>query len=167
MAILKILQYPDERLHKVAKKVSLVNETTRKLVRNMAETMYAAPGVGLAATQVDVHERIIIVDISETHDRLKVFINPEIIASSGVSECEEGCLSVPGIYETVRRADKISVRALDENGASFTLDAEGLLSVCIQHEMDHLLGKVFVEYLSQLKQTRIRSKLKKRLRETM
>jgi len=167
MAILKILQYPDERLHKVAKKVSLVNETTRKLVRNMAETMYAAPGVGLAATQVDVHERIIIVDISETHDRLKVFINPEIIASSGNSDCEEGCLSVPGIYETVRRAEKVTVRALDENGASFTLDAEGLLSVCIQHEMDHLLGKVFVEYLSQLKQTRIRAKLKKRLRETM
>ncbi|HUW75857.1 MAG TPA: peptide deformylase [Gallionella sp.] len=167
MAILKILQYPDERLHKVAKKVSLVNEATRKLVRNMAETMYAAPGVGLAATQVDVHERIIIVDISETHDCLKVFINPEIIASSGASDCEEGCLSVPGIYETVRRAEKITVRALDENGASFTLDAEGLLSVCIQHEMDHLLGKVFVEYLSQLKQTRIRAKLKKRLRETM
>jgi peptide deformylase len=167
MAILKILQYPDERLHKVAKKVAQVNEATRKLVRNMAETMYAAPGVGLAATQVDVHERIILVDISETHDQLKVFINPEIIASSGVSDCEEGCLSVPGIYETVSRAGKITVRALDEKGASFTLDAEGLLAVCIQHEMDHLIGKVFVEYLSQLKQTRIRAKLKKRLRETM
>jgi peptide deformylase len=167
MAILKILQYPDERLHKVAKKVAQVNEATRKLVRNMAETMYAAPGVGLAATQVDVHERIILVDVSETHDQLKVFINPEIIASSGVSGCEEGCLSVPGIYETVSRAGKITVRALDEKGASFTLDAEGLLAVCIQHEMDHLIGKVFVEYLSQLKQTRIRAKLKKRLRETM
>ena len=116
MAILKILQYPDERLHKVAKKVAQVDETTRKLVRNMAETMYAAPGVGLAATQVDVHERIIVVDISETHDQLKVFINPEIIASSGVSDCEEGCLSVPGIYETVSRAEKITVRALDEKG---------------------------------------------------
>lgn len=167
MAILKILQYPDMRLHKLARKVNLVNETTRKLVRNMAETMYAAPGVGLAATQVDVHERIIIVDISETHDQLKVFINPEIIASSGASDCEEGCLSVPGIYETVRRAEKVTVCALDENGISFTLDAEGLLSVCIQHEMDHLLGKVFVEYLSPLKQTRIRAKLKKRMRETM
>jgi len=167
MAILKILQYPDERLHKVAKKVAQVNEATRKLVRNMAETMYAAPGVGLAATQVDVHECIILVDVSETHDQLKVFINPEIIASSGVSDCEEGCLSVPGIYETVSRAGKITVRGLDEKGASFTLDAEGLLAVCIQHEMDHLIGKVFVEYLSQLKQTRIRAKLKKRLRETM
>jgi peptide deformylase len=167
MAILKILQYPDERLHKVAKKVTRIDEATRKLVHNMAQTMYAAPGVGLAATQVDVHERIIVVDISETHDRLKVFINPEIIASSGTSNCEEGCLSVPGIYETVSRAEKITVRALDENGETFTLDAEGLLSVCIQHEMDHLVGKVFVEYLSQLKQTRIRAKLKKRLRETM
>lgn len=167
MAILKILQYPDERLHKIAKNVDTVNEATRKLVRDMAETMYAAPGVGLAATQVDVHERIIVVDTSETRDQLKVFINPEIIASSGTSDCEEGCLSVPGIYETVRRAEKVTVRALDENGVSFTLDAEGLLSVCIQHEMDHLIGKVFVEYLSQLKQGRIRAKLKKRLRETM
>jgi peptide deformylase len=167
MAILKILQYPDERLHKIAKKVVRVDETTRKLVRNMAETMYAAPGVGLAATQVDVHERLIVVDVSETHDQLKVFINPEIIASNGASHCEEGCLSVPGIYETVSRAESITVRALDEKGTSFTLDAEGLLAVCIQHEMDHLIGKVFVEYLSQLKQTRIRAKLKKRLRETM
>ena len=167
MAILKILQYPDDRLHKIARKVAQVNETTRKLVRNMAETMYAAPGVGLAATQVDVHERVIVVDVSETHDQLKVFINPEIIASSGTSDCEEGCLSVPGIYETVSRAERITVHALDEKGEAFTLDAEGLLAVCIQHEMDHLIGKVFVEYLSQLKQTRIRAKLKKRLRETM
>lgn len=167
MAILKILQYPDDRLHKTAKKVAQVNEITRKLVRNMAETMYAAPGVGLAATQVDVHERIIVVDISETHDQLKVFINPEIIARSGTSDCEEGCLSVPGIYETVSRAEKITVHALDEKGEVFTLEAEGLLAVCIQHEMDHLIGKVFVEYLSQLKQTRIRAKLKKRLREIM
>jgi len=167
MAILKILQYPDERLHKIAKKVVQVNEATRKLVANMAETMYAAPGVGLAATQVDVHERIIVVDISETRDQLKVLINPEIIFSSGTSDCEEGCLSVPGIYEKVSRAEKITVRALDENGEPCTIDAEGLLSVCIQHEMDHLIGKVFVEYLSQLKQTRIRAKLKKHLRETM
>jgi peptide deformylase len=129
--------------------------------------MYAAPGVGLAATQVDVHERIIVIDVSETHDQLRVFINPEIIASSGESDYEEGCLSVPGIYEMVCRAEKITVRALDEKGETYTLDAEGLLAVCIQHEMDHLIGKVFVEYLSQLKQTRIRAKLKKRLRETM
>jgi peptide deformylase len=167
MAILKILQYPDERLHKVAKKVLHVDETTRKLVRNMAETMYAAPGVGLAATQVDAQVRIIVVDISETQNQLMTFINPEIIASSGVSQCEEGCLSVPGIYDKVSRAEKITVSALDVKGETFTLDAEGLLAVCIQHEMDHLIGKVFVEYLSQLKQTRIRAKLKKRLRETM
>ncbi len=144
-----------------------VNEATRKLVSDLAETMYAAPGVGLAATQVDVHERIIVVDISETHNQLKVFINPEIIARSGISDCEEGCLSVPGIYETVTRAEKITARALNEKGEAFTLNAEGLLAVCIQHEMDHLVGKVFVEYLSQLKQNRIRAKLKKRLRETM
>jgi peptide deformylase len=167
MAILKILQYPDKRLHKVARPVENVDETTRKLVRNMAETMYSAPGVGLAATQVDVHEQIIVLDVSETHDQLRVFINPEILASSGEQECEEGCLSVPGIYETVRRAAKVTVRALDERGELFTLEAEGLLAVCVQHEMDHLLGKVFVEYLSQLKQTRIRAKLKKHLRETM
>ena len=167
MAILKILQYPDERLHKVARPVEKVDESTRKLVRDMAESMYSAPGVGLAATQVDVHKQIIVLDVSETHDQLWVFINPEIISSSGEEECEEGCLSVPGIYETVRRAAKITVRALNEKGEISTLEAEGLLAVCIQHEMDHLLGKVFVEYLSQLKQTRIRAKLKKRLRETM
>ena len=167
MAILKILQYPDERLHKVAKPVERVDDAVRKLVRDMAETMYAAPGVGLAATQVDVHVQIILVDTSETHDRLMVFVNPEITASSGESDCEEGCLSVPGIYETVSRAEKITVRALNEKGEIFTLHAEGLLAVCIQHEMDHLRGKVFVEYLSQLKQSRIRAKLKKRLRETM
>ncbi|MDP4028510.1 MAG: peptide deformylase [Gallionella sp.] len=167
MTILKILQYPDERLHKVAKKVVQVNEATRKLVRDMAETMYAAPGVGLAATQVDVHEEIIVLDVSETHDQLKVFINPELVNTSGEEESEEGCLSVPGIYEKVRRAEKATVRALDEKGKPFTLEAEGLLAVCIQHEMDHLRGKVFVEYLSQLKQTRIRAKLKKRQRETL
>ncbi len=167
MAILKILQYPDERLHKIAKPVEHVDESIRKLVREMAETMYAAPGIGLAATQVDVHKQVIVLDVSETHDQLRVFINPEIVASSGEEECEEGCLSVPGIYETVRRAAKVTVRALDEKGEPFMLEAEGLLAVCVQHEMDHLLGKVFVEYLSQLKQTRIRTKLKKRLRETM
>ncbi|MBY0576573.1 MAG: peptide deformylase [Gallionellaceae bacterium] len=167
MALLKILQYPDERLHKVAAKVEHINPAIRKLARDMAETMYAAPGVGLAATQVDVHMQIIVVDVSDTHDQLMLFINPEIIASSGEEECEEGCLSVPGIYENVRRAEKVTVRALNENGESFTLEADGFLAVCIQHEMDHLRGKVFVEYLSQLKQTRIRAKLKKRLRETL
>jgi peptide deformylase len=167
MAILKILHYPDERLHKVARKVERVDDATRKLVRSMAETMYAAPGVGLAATQVDVHEQIIVVDVSETHDKLMVFINPEIVGHSGEEECEEGCLSVPGIYETVRRAEKVTVRALDQHGEPFTLEAEGFLAVCVQHEIDHLRGKVFVEYLSQLKQTRIRAKLKKRQRETL
>ena len=167
MALLKILQYPDLRLHKTAIPVQHVNDGTRKLVHDMAETMYAAQGVGLAATQVDVHEQIIVIDISEKHDQLQVFINPEIIAKNGEEECEEGCLSVPGIYETVRRAAQVTVRALDERGETFTLEAEGLLAVCIQHEIDHLLGKVFVEYLSQLKQMRIRTKLKKRARETM
>ena len=167
MAILKILQYPDERLHKVARKVERVGEDTRRLAQDMAETMYAAPGVGLAATQVDVHEQIIVLDVSETHDQLKVFINPEIIASSGEEECEEGCLSVPGIYEKVRRAEKVTVRALNEKGEPIMLEADGFLAVCIQHEVDHLRGKVFVEHLSQLKQIRIRAKLKKRLRETL
>jgi len=167
MAILKILQYPDERLHKIARKVERVDKDTRRLAQDMAETMYAAPGIGLAATQVDVHKQVIVLDVSETHDQLKVFINPEIIASSGEEESEEGCLSVPGIYEKVRRAEKVTVRALNEKGEPFTLDAEGLLAVCIQHEMDHLRGKVFVEYLSQLKQLRLRAKLKKRLRETL
>ena len=167
MAILQILQYPDERLHTIAKKVVQVNDVTRKLVKSMAETMYAAPGVGLAATQVDVHEQVIVVDVSEEHNQLQVFINPEILSISGEQDGEEGCLSVPGIYETVRRADKVTVQALNLNGESFTLEAEGLLAVCIQHEMDHLRGKVFVEYLSQLKQLRLRAKLKKRLRETL
>lgn len=167
MAILQILQYPDPRLHTVAKKVVQVNDTTRKLIKNMAQTMYAAPGVGLAATQVDVHEQIIVMDVSEMHNELRVFINPEILQSSGEQEGEEGCLSVPGIYETVRRADKVTVQALNQAGETFTLEAEGFLAVCIQHEMDHLKGKVFVEYLSQLKQTRLRTKLQKRRREAM
>lgn len=167
MAILPILQYPDERLHKVAKKVETITAATRQLVADMAETMYAAPGVGLAATQVDVHQRIIVIDVSETHDALLVLINPELLASSGENIYEEGCLSVPGIYDKVQRAERVTVRALDAQGKEFVLDADGLLAVCIQHEMDHLLGKVFVEYLSHLKQVRIRNKLKKRLRETM
>jgi len=166
MSILPILQYPDERLHKVAKKVDCITETVQKLIADMADTMYAAPGVGLAATQVDVHQQIVVIDVSETHDDLLVFVNPEIIFSEGQSKCEEGCLSVPGIYDLVERAEKIEVRALNSKGEEFSLKAEGLLSVCIQHEMDHLLGKVFVERLSHLKQMRIRAKLKKRLRET-
>jgi len=165
MAILPILQYPDERLHKVAKKVEQFNDGIRKLVRDMAETMYSAPGVGLAATQVDQHIQLIVIDVSETHDDLKVFINPELLVSEGKKENEEGCLSVPGIYEKVTRAERITVRALDEHGKPFKLEADGLLAVCIQHEMDHLRGKVFVEYLSQLKQSRIRAKLKKHRRE--
>ncbi|HZW24230.1 MAG TPA: peptide deformylase [Gallionella sp.] len=167
MAILKILQYPDERLHKIAKKVEQVTDDTRRLIRDMAETMYAAPGVGLAATQVDVHLQLFVADVSETHNQLRVFINPEILASGGEEESEEGCLSVPGVYEKVRRAEKVTVRALDENGQPFTLEAEGFLAVCLQHEIDHLRGKVFVEHLSQLKQTRIRAKLKKRMREIL
>jgi peptide deformylase len=161
MALLPILQYPDERLHTVARPVLAVDRQIRSLIKDMADTMYAAPGVGLAATQVDVHKRLIIIDISQTHNQLQVFINPEIVASSGSSDCEEGCLSVPGIFEKVSRAEKITVRALDGEGLSFTLDADGLLAVCIQHEMDHLDGKVFVEYLSRLKRQRILAKLKK------
>lgn len=167
MAILKILQYPDERLHTIAKPVPAVTAATRKLVNNMAETMYAAPGVGLAATQVDVHEQLIVIDISETRDQLMVFINPEIIASSGGIEREEGCLSVPGVYEKVCRAERVTVNALDAHGKPFTLKAEGLLATCVQHEMDHLKGKVFVEYLSLLKQSRIRAKIRKHRRETL
>ena len=167
MAILSILQYPDERLYKVAKTVEVIDQTTRKLARDMADTMYSAPGIGLAATQVDKHIRLIVIDISENHDDLKIFINPELLSSRGEKENEEGCLSVPGIYEKVSRAEFITVRAQDENGKSFTLEAEGLMAVCIQHEMDHLQGHVFVEYLSHLKQTRIRAKLKKQRRETL
>ena len=167
MAILKILHYPDERLHTVAKPVPAVTAATRKLIHDLAETMYAAPGIGLAATQVDVHQQVIVLDISETHDQLQVFINPEILASSGVSECEEGCLSVPGVYEKVSRAERVTVRALDAHGVSFTLEADGLLATCVQHEMDHLKGRVFVEYLSKLKQSRLKVRIKKHQRETM
>ena len=166
MSILPILQYPDERLHRVAKKVERITAAVQKLIIDMTETMYAAPGVGLAATQVNVHLQVIVIDVSETHNDLLVLINPELILAEGQSKCEEGCLSVPGIYDKVERAEKIEVRALNANGAEFCLTAEGLLSVCIQHEMDHLQGKVFVEKLSHLKQMRIKAKLKKRLRET-
>lgn len=161
MALLKILQYPDERLHTVADRVSEVTDEIRALVRDMAETMYAAPGIGLAATQVDVHRRVIVIDISDTRDQLLVLINPEITRRSGESDYEEGCLSVPGVYGKVPRAERVTIEALDRNGKPFTLDADGLLAVCVQHEMDHLLGKVFVEYWSRLKQSRIQARFKK------
>ena len=166
MALLPILRYPDPRLHKVAKPVAEVDDRIRQLVRDMAETMYAAPGVGLAATQVDVHERVIVIDVSENGDDLRVLINPEIISrSDDVQVYEEGCLSVPGIYDRVERAANIRVRALNEKGETYEFDADGLLAVCVQHEMDHLEGKVFVEYLSPLKQNRIRTKLRKQERD--
>lgn len=167
MALLPILHYPDPRLHKVAKPVAVVDEAIRKLAADMAETMYAAPGVGLAATQVDVHKQLIVIDISETRDQLQVLINPEILESRGQSDCEEGCLSVPGIFEKVTRAEWIRVQALDLTGNPRIIEADGLLSVCIQHEMDHLKGKVFVEYLSPLKQSRILGKLRKQQRQTL
>jgi peptide deformylase len=166
MAILDILRYPDPRLHTVAKPVEVVDDEVRRIVADMAETMYAAPGVGLAATQVNVHRCIIVIDTSETRDELLVLINPEILSAEGEQECEEGCLSLPGIYDKVIRAAKVKVRALGTDGQPFELDAEGLLAVCIQHEMDHLQGKVFVEYLSRLKQTRIRARLSKRERQS-
>jgi len=165
MSLLPILRYPDERLHTVAQPVAVVDEEIRTLVRNMAETMYAAPGIGLAATQVDVHKRVIVIDISETKDDLLVLINPEIVLRDGMQEYEEGCLSVPGIYDYVTRAEHIVVRAMDEHGEVFEREAAGLLAVCIQHEIDHLDGKVFVEYLSRLKQNRIRTKLQKQQRQ--
>jgi len=166
MALLNILRYPDARLHKVASPVTVFDEGLRKLVADMAETMYAAPGIGLAATQVDVHKQVIVVDVSERRDSLVVLVNPEILEANGQSDIEEGCLSVPGIYELVARAERVKVRAYDQNGNPFTLEAQGLLAVCIQHEMDHLEGKVFIEHLSQLKQQRVRAKLAKQLRKS-
>ncbi len=166
MALLPILRYPDPRLHTRAAPVREVTDTIRKLIADMAETMYEAPGIGLAATQVDVHKRVVVIDVSEDKSGLLALINPEIIARSGEQVCEEGCLSVPGIYDKVSRSEKVTVRALNQKGESFDLDAEGLLAVCIQHEIDHLDGKVFVEYLSQLKQTRIKGKLAKKARIT-
>ena len=167
MAILPIVHYPDPRLHKIAAPVTAVDESIRKLAQDMAETMYSAPGVGLAATQVDVHKQVIVIDISETHDQLLVLINPKILDSRGQAECEEGCLSVPGIFEKVRRAEWVKVQALGIDGKPFRVESEGMLSVCIQHEMDHLKGRVFVEYLSKLKQKRIVAKLKKQQRQTL
>lgn len=164
MARLTILRYPDPRLYKNAAPVTEVNHEIRALVRDMAETMYSAPGVGLAATQVDVHKQVIIIDISEDRSKLLVFINPVIVEREGTQYRDEGCLSVPGIYESVERAERIKVRALGVDGESFELEAEKLLAVCIQHEIDHLYGKVFVDYLSRLKQQRIRAKLQKQLR---
>ena len=163
MSKLAILEYPDPRLKKLARPVTVFDDRLRKLVADMAETMYSAPGVGLAATQVDVHERVIVIDVSEDKDTLHVFINPELLwASEETAVCEEGCLSVPGVYETVRRPVSVRVRAMDEHGRPFERDCDGMLAVCVQHEMDHLEGRVFVEYLSLLKQTRIRTRMRKR-----
>ena len=163
MALLNILEYPDPRLKTVARPVTRFDERLRRLVQDMAHTMYVAPGVGLAATQVDVHERLLVVDVSEAKDQLHVLINPEIVwASDEQIECEEGCLSVPGVYDAVTRPAKVRVRAQNAEGTPYELDCEGLLAVCVQHEMDHLLGKVFVEYLSPLKQDRIKTRLRKR-----
>ena len=165
MALLPILRYPDPRLHTKAAPVDVINDTTRQLIRDMADTMYAAQGVGLAATQVNVHQRIAVVDVSEDRNKLIVLINGEIIEKSGECAGEEGCLSVPGIRDTVRRAEWVKVRAQNRNGEIFELETDGLLAVCIQHEFDHLDGKVFVEYLSRLKQNRIKNKFLKQMRD--
>jgi peptide deformylase len=166
MALLPILTYPDARLHKIARPVEQVDARVRQLVADMLETMYQAEGVGLAATQVDVHERVIVMDTSETRDQPIVLINPELaVCSDELAVGSEGCLSVPATYENVARHARITVRALDRDGRPFELEAEGLTAVCIQHEMDHLVGKVFVEYLSSLKRDRIRSRMLKRARE--
>ena len=168
MALLPILHYPDPRLHTVAAPVKEVTDEIRRLLDDMLETMYEAQGVGLAATQVNVHQRIVVIDVSEKHDAPLELINPEIVASNGEPVVgEEGCLSVPGIFDKVERAPKVTVQALGRDGQSYQLDADGLLAVCIQHEIDHLNGKVFVEHLSSLKQNRIKNKLKKRERQNM
>jgi peptide deformylase len=167
MTVRTILHYPDPRLRRKADPVPEVTDDIRRLVEDMAETMYQAPGIGLAAIQVNEAWRIVVIDISETRNQLQVFINPEILSREGEQEREEGCLSVPGIYEPVIRANRIHVRALDRDGKPFELEAEGMLATCIQHEIDHLDGKVFVDYLSRLKQTRIRKKLEKQQRLAM
>lgn len=167
MALLPILTHPNERLHIVAKPVAEVDDRIRTLVADMIETMYAAKGIGLAATQVDVHERVVVIDLSEERNSPLVLINPVITHKNGETTYEEGCLSVPGIYDEVTRAETVTVEYLDTDGKPQSLDADGLLAICIQHELDHLAGKLFVEYLSPLKQTRIKSKLKKRQRETL
>ena len=165
MAILDILHYPDKRLRTVAKPVAKVDDSIKRLVDDMFETMYIAPGIGLAATQVDVHQQVIVIDISEEKNQPLCLINPEIIAEEGTESCDEGCLSVPDIYEMVERAEKVTVKALDQNGDEYTLEANELLAVCIQHEMDHLKGKLFVDYLSPLKLQRIKKRLLKVQRE--
>ncbi len=165
MAILDILQYPDKRLRTVAKPVEQVDDVIKKLVDELFETMYLAPGIGLAATQVNVHQQVIVIDISEDKSQPLCLINPEIIASSGTESCDEGCLSVPDIYETVQRCEKVTVKAMDQNGDEYTLQADEMLAVCIQHEMDHLKGKLFVDYLSPLKLQRIKKRLLKAQRE--
>lgn len=165
MALLPILKYPDERLHTVAKPVEQIDERIKQLAADMAETMYESRGIGLAATQVDVHERVVVIDLSEERNQLITLINPTITKKNGETTYEEGCLSVPGIYDTVTRAERITVEFLDVDGKAQTLEADGLLAICVQHELDHLLGKVFVEYLSPMKQNRIKTKLKKRERE--
>ncbi len=165
MAILDILHYPDKRLRTVAKPVAKVDDSIKQLVDDMFETMYIAPGIGLAATQVDVHQQVIVIDISEEKNQPLCLINPEIIAEEGTESCDEGCLSVPDIYEMVERAEKVTVKALDQNGDEYTLEANELLAVCIQHEMDHLKGKLFVDYLSPLKLQRIKKRLLKVQRE--
>ncbi|MGU3628297.1 peptide deformylase [Comamonas sp. C24C] len=168
MAILPILCYPDPRLHKVAKPVAQVDERIQTLVKDMLETMYDAQGIGLAATQIDVHERVIVIDVSEERNEPMALINPEILWASEETQLgEEGCLSVPGIYDGVERSIAVKVKALDENGNSREIDAEGMLAICIQHEMDHLLGKVFVEYLSPLKRNRIKTKLVKAQKQAL
>jgi peptide deformylase len=164
MALLPILEYPDPRLKKVATPVTAFAPDLVRLVRDMAETMYAAPGVGLAATQVDVHKRVIVIDVSQAKDDLVVLVNPEIIASSGEVECEEGCLSVPGYYDRVYRAAQVTVRARNEHGEPFERTADEMLAVCVQHEMDHLVGRMFVDYLSPLKRARLKSKQRKKQR---
>lgn len=164
MAKLTILEFPDPRLRTVAKPVERVDDDLRRLIDDMFETMYAAPGIGLAATQVDVHQRLLVLDVSEEKNRPMVFINPEIVASEGTEVCQEGCLSVPGIFADVKRAAQVTVRALDRDGRPFEVTADGLLAVCIQHEMDHLAGKLFVDYLSPLKREMVRKKLAKQRR---
>jgi peptide deformylase len=164
MAILDILHFPDPRLRNIAQPVTEVDEAVRQLIDNMFDTMYSAPGIGLAATQVNVNKRIVVIDVSEDKEQPLCLINPKILDLSGVEEMEEGCLSVPGVYETVRRADQVRMRALDRDGRPFELETSGLLAVCIQHEIDHLNGKLFVDYLSQLKRTWIRKKLEKHQR---
>jgi len=167
MALLNILHFPDERLRTKASPVTQVDDQLRELIDNMFETMYEAPGIGLAATQVNIHQRLMVVDVSDEKNQPMVFINPELIDHSGMEEMDEGCLSVPGVYEPVQRAEWIKVRALDRNGNEFEMEATDLLAVCIQHEMDHLEGKLFVDYLSEMKRTRIRKKLEKLSRRTM